>query len=55
LIGPATTLTQFQSQTLTVTWRKWMGNNWGFNFVGDYYHNPFYNRGGSSLGFFKEF
>ncbi len=55
LIGPTVTLTQFQSQALTVTWRKWMGNNWGFNFVSDYYHNPFYNRGGSSLGFFKEF
>lgn len=55
LIGPTVSLTQFQSQTLTLTWRKWLGNNWGFNFVGDYYHNPFYNRGGSSLGLFKEF
>lgn len=55
LIGPSVSLTQFQSQTVTVTWRKWMGNNWGFNFVTDYYHNPFYNRGGSSVGFFKEF
>lgn len=55
LIGPSVSLTQFQSQTITVTWRKWMGNNWGFNFVTDYYHNPFYNRGGSSVGFFREF
>lgn len=55
LVGPTTTLTQFQSQALTITWRKWMGSNWGFNLVSDYYHNPFYNRGGSSLGFFKEF
>jgi YaiO family outer membrane protein len=55
LIGPTVSLTQFQSQALTVTWRKWLGYNWGFNLVGDYYHNPFYNRGGSSLGFFKEF
>ncbi|HZP63244.1 MAG TPA: YaiO family outer membrane beta-barrel protein [Terriglobales bacterium] len=55
LIGPTTTLTQFQSQTLTVTWRKWMGTNWGLNFIVDYYHSPFYNRGGSTFGFFKEF
>jgi YaiO family outer membrane protein len=55
LIGPAVTLTQFHSQAVTVTWRKWLGTNWGLNFVGDYYHNPFYNRAGSSFGFFKEF
>jgi YaiO family outer membrane protein len=55
LIGPTVTLTQFRSNAVTVTWRKWMGTHWGFNFVGDYYHNPFYNRAGSSFGFFKEF
>jgi len=55
LIGPTTTLTQFNSQTVTITWRKWMGTNWGMNVVGDYYHNPFYVRGGSSVGFFKDF
>jgi YaiO family outer membrane protein len=55
LVGPSVALTQFESQTLTVTWRKWIGNGWGFNFVGDYYHSPYYTRGGSSFGFFKEF
>ena len=55
LIGPAASLEQFNSQTLTITWRKWMGPNWGFNVVGDYYHSPYYVRGGSSFGFFKEF
>jgi YaiO family outer membrane protein len=55
LIGPTSVLTDFNSQTLTVTWRQWAGTDWGFNFVGDYYHNPFYMRGGSSIGFFKEF
>jgi len=55
LIGPTATLTQFQSQNFTVTWRKWMGTNWGLNFIADYYHSPFYNRGGSTIGFFKEF
>jgi len=55
LIGPTLSLTQFQSQTLTLTWRKWVGTNWGFNLVGDYYHSPFYQRGGTSFGLFKEF
>ena len=55
IIGPTATLNQFQSQTLTITWRKWMGPAWGINFVGDYYHSPFYMRGGSNFGFFKEF
>jgi len=55
LIGPAAVLTDFQSQTLTLTWRKWLGADWGVNLVGDFYHNPFYTRGGSSFGFFKDF
>jgi len=55
LIGPTVTLTDFQSQTLTITWRQWLGTNWGFNVIGDYYRSPFYMRGGSSFGFFKEF
>jgi len=55
LVGPTVSLAQFNSQELTVTWRRWLGSNWGFNLVADYYHNPFYTRGGSSFGFFKDF
>ena len=55
LIGPTTALAEFPSQTFTITWRQWAGRNWGFNFVADYYHNSFYQRGGSSFGLFKEF
>jgi YaiO family outer membrane protein len=55
LVGPTVTLSDFESQTLTVTWRQWVGKNWGVNLVGDYYHSPFYLRGGTSLGFFREF
>lgn len=55
LIGPVTSLSDFKSQTITVTWRQWTGRNWGFNFVGDYYHNPYYLRGGPSFGLFKDF
>ncbi len=55
LIGPTVILSDFESQTLTVTWRQWIGKNWGANLVGDYYHNPSYKRGGATLGFFREF
>ncbi len=55
LVGPSTVLTRFESQNLTITWRQWTGKNWGFNFVADYYHSPFYQRGGGSFGLFKEF
>lgn len=55
LIGPVTTLSDFQSQTVTITWRQWVGRRWGVNFVGDYYHSPYYQRGGPSLGLFKDF
>jgi len=55
LVGPTVSLAQFNSQDLTVTWRKWLGTNWGCNVIGDYYRNPFYTRGGSSFGFFREF
>jgi len=55
IVGPSTVLTRFPSQTVTITWRQWMGKNWGFNLVGDFYHSSFYERGGGSFGFFKEF
>ena len=55
LIGPETVLTRFASQTVTVTWRQWLGRNWGMNIVADYYHNPFYQRDGGVIGFFREF
>jgi UDP-N-acetylglucosamine 2-epimerase len=32
-----------------------LGTNWGLNLVGDYYHSPFYLRGGTSIGFCREF
>jgi YaiO family outer membrane protein len=55
IVGPSTVLNRFESQNLTITWRQWTGKNWGFNFVADYYHSPFYQRGGGSFGFFREF
>lgn len=45
----------YPSYTIGVTWRQWIGKNWGFNLVGDYYHNDFYQRYGASTGLFWEF
>lgn len=55
LVGQTATLNDFTSQTYTVTWRQWVGKNWGFNAVADFYHSPFYVRSGGILGVFKEF
>jgi YaiO family outer membrane protein len=55
IVGPDTVLTRFPSQTASATWRQWFGKNWGFNFVTDFYHSPFYHRGGGSFGFFRDF
>jgi YaiO family outer membrane protein len=55
IVGPTTVLTRFPSQNMTIIWRQWTGKTWGFNLVGDFYHSSFYERGGGSLGFFKEF
>lgn len=55
IIGPRAVLSDFVSQEASLTWRKWTGKNWGINVVGDYYHNPSYERGGISFGIFKDF
>jgi YaiO family outer membrane protein len=55
LVGPTVILNDFPSQTFTATWRRWVGESWGVNLVGDYYHSPYYERGGASFGFFRDF
>ncbi|SRR6266496_179206 len=55
LVGPTASLSDFTSQTFTVTWRKWIRKSWGINVVGDFYHSPFYVKGGSLIGVFKDF
>jgi YaiO family outer membrane protein len=55
LVGPTATLSDFTSQTFTITWRKWIHKTWGINVVGDFYHNPYYVKGGNLIGVFKDF
>jgi YaiO family outer membrane protein len=55
IVGPGAVISDFVSQEVSLTWRKWAGKNWGINAVGEYYHNPIYERGGISVGIFKDF
>lgn len=55
LVGPSTTLAQFPSQSVSLTWRQWTHGSWGFNCVPQFYHSPAYRRGGITLGVFHEF
>lgn len=55
IIAPGHAITDFASQDGSVTWKQWLGEDWGFNARGELYHNPFYSRTGFTLGVFKEF
>jgi YaiO family outer membrane protein len=55
VVGPTTSITDFASQVVTLTWRKWLTRDWGFKVQGEYYHNPFYERFGFELGIFRDF
>jgi len=55
IIGPSTTLSDFHSQQLSLELRQWLSDDWGFNALGERYHNPSYDRTGITLGIFKDF
>jgi YaiO family outer membrane protein len=46
---------EFNSHTFSLSWRQWLGEDWGFNLAGEYYKNPFYDRTGTIVSVFKEF
>lgn len=54
-LGPAIVLVDFPNYDVAVTWKQWLGSDWGFNAVADYYNSDVYQRVGGSLGFFKQF
>ena len=45
----------FPIHNYAVTWRQWVGNNWGLNLNLQRDVNPFYNRNGATLGLFLDF
>jgi YaiO family outer membrane protein len=55
LIGATNVLSQFSSQSVSLTWRQWIAKTWGWNCAPEYYHSPAYQRGGFTLGIFHEF
>jgi YaiO family outer membrane protein len=55
LIGGNSTLVDFPSQSLLVTWRQWIGRDWGTQLRSENYRNPFYHRDGIEVGLFVDF
>ena len=54
VIGPVTSISNFQSYGISLKLRQWVGGGWGFVATGSYYSNPFYQDRGITVGFFKE-
>jgi YaiO family outer membrane protein len=54
-ISQFATITNFPSEEVSLTWRQWLEDDWGFNIRGEAYHNPYYSRFGVTSGVFKEF
>jgi YaiO family outer membrane protein len=44
----------FPSYVVTLTWRQWLTENWGFNLVGEGYKSRVYHRAGVQLGVFRD-
>lgn len=51
LTGATQTLRRFSSQEGEALWREPIGRGWSVLLGGTWYHNPFYDRAGGSLGF----
>src|SRR5215469_6950 len=50
-----TALFDFPINNYTVTWRQWIGLNWGVNLSFEHDGNPIYHRNGGLIGFFLDF
>ena len=55
VVAQGTTLVNFNSDVLTMTWREWLTSNRGFQIRTEAYHNPSYDRNGIELSFFQDF
>lgn len=55
VIDESSTLVDFHSDLISLTWREWLQRDWGLNATIEHYNNPFYNRNGVILGVFREF
>jgi len=55
IVGPATSISNFQSEAVSLELRKWLSFEWGFDVRTEFYHNPIYDRTGITLGVFRDF
>jgi YaiO family outer membrane protein len=55
ILSAGNSISDFNSQQVSLELRQWLGEKWGFDVRGEEYHNPNYNRIGLNLGVFKEF
>ena len=55
ILGGGNVINRFNSHGLGLSWRQWVGDDWGFNLGTEYYTNPAYNRVGGIASVFKEF
>lgn len=53
--GDNALLVDFNSETLTATWRVWLRPRQGVQIRAEAYHNPYYDRRGIELSVFQEF
>jgi YaiO family outer membrane protein len=52
LIGPRAALVTFSSREAGISWREWLGRDWGAFVQGERYTNPHYDRTGMTGGVF---
>ncbi|BDT69928.1 hypothetical protein os1_41200 [Comamonadaceae bacterium OS-1] len=53
-LGAGAQLVNFHSRAVGVTWRRWIGPQWGFTAQAEHYRNPTYQRQTLGLGLFAQ-
>jgi YaiO family outer membrane protein len=53
-LGVGQQLVDFQSRSLALAWRQWLGPRWGWSAQAEHYHNPSYERLSVGLGLFSQ-
>jgi YaiO family outer membrane protein len=53
--GTSTTLTDFRSHSTLLTWREWIGRDWGMQLRAEHYNSAYYRRWGGEMGVFFDF
>lgn len=54
-IAEESVIVDFPFHTLSLTWRRWLGRDWGFNLRAESFHSSAYDQRGFELGVFRAF